>query len=436
MLIFESTFPNDYRRGEVKQILDYVLTGKFCQIVCIPGAGKATILRLLSHNRNLLKFHLKEKEEAVRFLYLNLEHTNYQEEQIAKFLLVALDEKAPNTGDYFVLTKKLTEAVNKLVVQGQTIIFLFDHFDEYQNRIPRSFFQLLRSLKSIAKYKFAVAFATRRDLTELVDGEILKDFYDFFTGNIVYLAIHDEAATNLLFSQIERVFDKKIPQKDKEKIIDISGGHIKLTKVLAESHLRENISLDMDTLLKTQIVQATLSEIWLALTAPEQQALRSVAQNKEPMKDTLENLIKFDLLKKLEQSNLPRRQAGNLTIQQYIFTIPLLKEFVISTVPTLISEKFTFNEKTKEIMRGQNLITDLLSPQEYRLLQFLIENQGRLITRDEIIKAVWPQALVAEGITDEAIDQLIYRLRKKTEDDPNNPKHTITVKGQGFRFNP
>ena len=87
-------------------------------------------------------------------------------------------------------------------------------------------------------------------------------------------------------------------------------------------------------------------------------------------------------------------------------------------------------------MRGQNLITDLLSPQEYRLLQFLIENQGRLITRDEIIKAVWPQALVAEGITDEAIDQLIYRLRKKTEDDPNNPKHTITVKGQGFRFNP
>src|SRR3990167_11407131 len=214
MIIFESTFPNDYRHKEIGKILDYLVTGKSCQIVCVPGAGKATVLRLLAHNRNLLKFHLKEKEEAVRFLYLNLEHTNYQEEQIAKFLLVALDEKAPNTGDYFVLTKKLTEAVNKLVVQGQTIIFLFHHFDEYQNPIPRSFFQLLRSLKSIAKYKFAVAFATRRDLAQLVDSEILRDFYDFFVGNCVYLAIHDEAATNLLFSQIERVFDKKIRSEE------------------------------------------------------------------------------------------------------------------------------------------------------------------------------------------------------------------------------
>ena len=113
-----------------------------------------------------------------------------------------------------------------------------------------------------------------------------------------------------------------------------------------------------------------------------------------------------------------------------------LKEFVISTVPTLISEKITFNQETKEIMRGQNLITDLLSPQEYRLLQFLIENTGRLITRDEIIKTVWPQAKLTEGISDEAIDQLVYRLRAKTEDDPNNPKHTQTVKGQGFRFQP
>src|SRR3989338_8166368 len=332
MLIFESTFPNDYRRGEVKQILDYVLTGKFCQIVCIPGAGKATILRLLSHNRNLLKFHIKEKEEAVRFLYLNLEHTNYQEEQIAKFLLVALDEKAPNTGDYFVLTKKLTEAVNKLVVQGQTIIFLFDHFDEYQNRIPRSFFQLLRSLKSIAKYKFAVAFATRRDLTELVDGEILKDFYDFFIGNSLYLKIHDQVATNFLFSQIEKVFAKKLSGTDRKTITTLTGGHIKLTKVLAESVLREGIPLDVETLLATPIVTATLFEIWLALTAHEQLALLKIAQKKPLPDDTvLTTLDRF-----------------NLVDQKLNFTIPLLKEFVLSSGPSLVQEKITFNENTRD----------------------------------------------------------------------------------------
>src|SRR3990167_4929056 len=122
-------------------------------------------------------------------------------------------------------TSLLTEAVNKLVVQGQTIIFLFDHFDEYQNRLPRSFFQMLRSLRSIAKYKFAAAFATRRDLAELVDPEILSQFYDFFIDNTVYLKIHDKSATNFLFSQIEQVFGKKLSETDRKTITILTGGH-------------------------------------------------------------------------------------------------------------------------------------------------------------------------------------------------------------------
>ena len=418
MIIFESTFPNDYRHKEIGKILDYLVTGKSCQIVCVPGAGKATVLRLLAHNRNLLKFHLKEKEKSIRFLYLNLEHTNYQDEQIAKFLLSALDEKTLATDDYFSLTKKLTEAVNKLALQGQTIIFLFDHFDEYQNRIPRSFFQILKNLRSIAKYKFAAAFATRRDLVELVDPEILKDFYDFFIGNTIYLKIHDKSATNSLFSQIEQVFDKKLSEINKKGIIKVTGGHIKLTKVLAESVLREGIPLDVETLLATPIVTATLFEIWLVLMPQEQQALINLTQKKPtPDDNVLETLNKYDLIdKKLN------------------FTIPLLEEFVLNTAPTLAQEKITFNENTKEIIKGPTVLSDLLSPQEYRLLRFLITNQGRIIERDEIVRVVWPDAQVLEGISDEAIDQLVYRLRKKTEDDPNNPKHIITVKGQGFRF--
>ncbi|OGD83908.1 hypothetical protein A2165_00275 [Candidatus Curtissbacteria bacterium RBG_13_40_7] len=420
---FESTFPNNYRRDEVKQILNSVLTGKFCQIVCVPGAGKATVLRLLAHNRSLLRFHLGEKEKSTRILYFNLlELTNYEQEQIAKLLLFTLNEKVTGSGDYLVLTKKLSEAVSKLVFQKQTLIFLFDHFDEYQNQLPRSFFHLLRKLRSIAKYQFAAAFATRRDLIELLDPEILKDFYDFFIGNTIYLQVRNNSATSFLFSQIEGVFKKKLSQADKKNILSVSGGHIKLTKVLTEIALREAIVFDKETLLKTPIVKATLLEIWLALTAQEQQTLRSITQNEEPAKETLENLLRFDLIQK----------SGH----QYIFTIPLLKELILTAIPTQLQEKLTFDEKTKEIMKGTNIISDLLSPQEYRLLRFLIVSQGHIIHRDEIVKAVWPDALVLEGISDEAIDQLVYRLRKKTENDPNNPRHLQTIKGQGFRFQP
>src|SRR3990167_10508801 len=108
MKIFESEFPTNYRQAEIKKILDYVLTGKFCQLVCIPGAGKATVLRLLAHNRNLLKFHLGEKEKTLRFVYLNFfELTDFSEDQIAKFLLLALDQKPQNQNDPLILTKQL-----------------------------------------------------------------------------------------------------------------------------------------------------------------------------------------------------------------------------------------------------------------------------------------------------------------------------------------
>ena len=426
MIIFESTFPNNYRQEEIKRILGLVTTGKFCQLVCVPGAGKATILRLLAHNRSLLKFQLGEKEKMIRFIYLNLlELPNYDEAQIAKFLLLSLDQPVRAQNDPLILTKLLNETINRLANEGQTLIFLFDHFDEVQNHLSRSFFQMLKGFKNLAKYKFATVFATRRDLSELVDPEILKDFYDFFVGDTVYLAIYDKLASDFMFSQIEEVFKKKIPPKDKQAVISLTGGHTKLTKVLAEIRLRENTALDAQTLLENPLIRATLFELWLFLTAQEQRLLSKIAQKALSQKDNaVENLINFDLIK-------PKGQP-----QQFSFTIPLFAQFVKTMAPTVTQEKIIYDANTKEITKGESTISDLLSPQEYRLLKFLIENAGRIVERDEIIHAVWPDTQVAEGISDEAIDQMVYRLRRKIEDEPATPKHITTVKGQGTRYQP
>jgi hypothetical protein len=421
MKIFESTFPQTFRQAEIKQILDFVTKGRSCQLVCVPGAGKATVLRLLAHNRELLRFHLGEKEKPVRFIYLNLlELPGFDEAQISKFILISIDDKAQTPDDHLVLQKLLNEAVNGLAVQNQTLILLFDHFDEYQNRLPRSFFQMLRNFKDLARYKFAAVFASRRDLAEIIDPEILKEFYDFFTDNAVYLKIYDKDAADLLFSQTESVFEKKIPEKTRQDIIKQTSGHAKLTKVIAELILKESVSPAAETLLAKPIIHATLQELWLFLTPREQQVLSQIINSSKPQEDeALLNLVNLDLL------------SENLT-----FTIPLLEEFVKTAAPAALREKITYDSSTREIHKGASVISELLSRQEYRLLKFLIENQNRLVGRDEIITAVWPDVKVKDGISDEAIDQMIFRLRKKIEDTPNSPKHLITVKGQGLRFEP
>ncbi len=424
MLIFESNIESAFHQEEIKKILNYVLTGKFCQVVCVPGGGKATIMRLLAHNRNVLKFHLQEKEGSVRFVYLNLlDLTNYQDSQITKFILSALDQKSPRSDDPIALIKQLNQTINELTDQ-KTVVLLFDHFDEYQNRLPRTFFQMLRTASSLAKYKFAVVFATRRNLEELVDPQTLKDFYPFFVDNTIYLKVYDKGATEFMFSQIEAVFKKKLSKKKRGAIIALTGGHAKLTKVVAELALRENI-VPSQKLLEKTIVKAALFELWLFLTAQEQQILIQMA-NESPHKqdNTLDNLIRFDLVKPKGQNN------------SFEFTIPLFEEFINEVIPSFAPQKISYNQNTKEITKGTNIISDLLSPQEYRLLRFLIENERKIIQREEIIRSVWPDVQVLQGISDEAIDQMVFRLRKKIEDNPNQPKHILTVKGQGFRFQP
>lgn len=83
-------------------------------------------------------------------------------------------------------------------------------------------------------------------------------------------------------------------------------------------------------------------------------------------------------------------------------------------------------------IRGTELDPPLSLPQ-YRLIELLYVNAGRICTRDNVIETVWPEA-VGEGVSEQAIDALVRRLRDRlTEVDPEW-QYIITVRGHGFRL--
>lgn len=71
-----------------------------------------------------------------------------------------------------------------------------------------------------------------------------------------------------------------------------------------------------------------------------------------------------------------------------------------------------------------------LSPTEYRLLETLARHPGRMVSRDELLAKVW--GYVA-GDT-RTVDVHVFRLRRKIETDPENPRLLHTVRGRGFRL--
>jgi len=72
-----------------------------------------------------------------------------------------------------------------------------------------------------------------------------------------------------------------------------------------------------------------------------------------------------------------------------------------------------------------------LSALEYRLLLVFINNRGMVLTRNQLLDAIWDVA--GEYVNDNTLTVYIKRLREKIEDDPANPQIILTVRGIGYK---
>ena len=85
-------------------------------------------------------------------------------------------------------------------------------------------------------------------------------------------------------------------------------------------------------------------------------------------------------------------------------------------------------ERYEVSVRGR---TVELPPKEFTLLELLLRNAGRVLTRDLIIDRVWGSDYVGDTKT---LDVHIKRLRSRIEEDPHHPTLIVTVRGVGYKF--
>ena len=95
---------------------------------------------------------------------------------------------------------------------------------------------------------------------------------------------------------------------------------------------------------------------------------------------------------------------------------------------------FSFDGKTidfglLELRSGGHTIH--LTLMESELLRHLVRNDGKIVSRKQILEEVWG---LNEDTDTRAIDNFVVRLRRYIEDDPGKPRHLLTVRGVGYRF--
>jgi DNA-binding response OmpR family regulator len=101
----------------------------------------------------------------------------------------------------------------------------------------------------------------------------------------------------------------------------------------------------------------------------------------------------------------------------------------LSDFGTFAFDGKTIDFGTLELRTPDNLIH--LTLMESELLRHLIRNDGRIVSRKQILEEVWG---LHEDTDTRAIDNFIVRLRRYLEDDPAEPRHLLTVRGVGYRF--
>jgi DNA-binding response OmpR family regulator len=85
--------------------------------------------------------------------------------------------------------------------------------------------------------------------------------------------------------------------------------------------------------------------------------------------------------------------------------------------------------KKMEIKRDGQIV--VLTAQEFKTFQFLVQNADRVISRDELLNEVWGYQNYPSTRT---VDNHILKLRQKLEKDPSSPVHFRTVHGMGYKF--
>jgi DNA-binding response OmpR family regulator len=97
-------------------------------------------------------------------------------------------------------------------------------------------------------------------------------------------------------------------------------------------------------------------------------------------------------------------------------------------------DQYTFAGRTIDFDTQELRVNDRTWPltlMEVNLLRYLIQHEGKAVSRKAMLEDVWA---VHEDTDTRAIDNFIVRLRRYIEKDPSKPKHLLTVRGVGYRF--
>ena len=95
--------------------------------------------------------------------------------------------------------------------------------------------------------------------------------------------------------------------------------------------------------------------------------------------------------------------------------------------------RLRLDPESRQVTINDLVLDPALSLPQYRLLEILFASQGGVCSRNDVVDAVWPDAM-GMGVSEQAIDALVRRLRDRLSEADGEHQYIVTVRGHGFRL--
>lgn len=435
-----------YRAAEARQVMKWIAAGQSGYLIGLRGAGKSNFLRFLLR-QDVRRHYLGQDYADFVFALVDLlalaecaEWAVYElmldrllgvEEEIVE-KIAALHREVRRSRDPLTAQRAVERCVDILCQRpAQRIILLFDAFDAVFRALAPSLFRCLRAIRDAHKGQVSYIIVVDDELACLRDDLIeVEHFYRLVSRNVCGLGPYNEADAGQMIRYLASQRSIELSGGDIARLIKLCGGHAGLLKaimsLLWDAHQEGGGSAELEVLAELvpalgdkPAVQAECRKVWDSLSESEQTALCALAGEAQADPHMLHRLKRMGLL-----------QEGR---SETFFFSPLFADFVHQQAPP--SKSVIVSRSHREVQIDGRCV-ETLTELEFEMLCYLYRHRGRVCTKDELIANVYRQRYdkMKGGVTDEALQTLISRLRAKIEPDRRRPRYIVTLRGEGYKF--
>jgi hypothetical protein len=450
-----SAYPNTYCAAEMQQLARWIQTNSSGSVVGLAGAGKSNLLGFLCHRPDALQNYLAPSDKSVALIPVDLNNlpannlatlyrvilrsfyeVQHQFETPLQETITALYHDHRSTRDAFLAQSALRELLLLFQAHQMRVVLVLDRFDKFCRQATLPMTDTMRGLRDSFKDTLSYIAGMRQEVVYLSDPTVLGELYELLDTHVCWVGSMDEADARRLIADETLLAATPPTEADIRSFLNLSGGHPALLKVTCHWWLAGPDRPHQEwteVLLAERTIQYRIKELWNGLSQEEQRVLSEVqalaARSRGRKRgDNLQASQELYRQQKPVLDHLAAKGIGQPSKRGWQISSLLLAAY-IALVGGRSRGKLWFDQRLNLIYQGQTSL-DNLSPLENSLLKFLVSHPHVRHTYTDLIEAAWPEDIHLEGVSTEALYQLVRGLRRQIEPTPSQPRYIVNWRGR------